>query len=202
MRNFNISHPAADALDWDEAMAVIRRLLSDGRYRDAMLLSTGCFLGLRISDILPLKWNDILQQDILVVQEKKTHKKRSLKINKAYHGIAQRCYTGLKIASADNFIFCSQQYGHKKPISRGYAHQLLKKIQSDCGITSARVFSSHSLRKTFGRRVWLNECERGRGEVALVLLSDVFGHSNVTITKRYLGIRQAEIHSIYDKLEG
>ena len=66
---------------------------------------------------------------------------------------------------------------------------------------SAKVFSSHTLRKTFGRRIWLQECDQGRGDQALLLLCDVFGHSSIAITKRYLGIRQEEILSVYNSLE-
>lgn len=200
MRTFNISHPAADAMDWEEAMGVIQKLLKDERYRDAMLMSTGCFLGLRISDILRLHWNDILQEDVINITEKKTKKKRALKINRKYREIASICHEGLFVEDDSEFVFKSWQFDGKRPICRGYAHEILKKIQKEYNITSAKVFSAHSLRKTFGRRIWLNECERGRGENALVLLCDVFGHSNVAITKRYLGIRQSEILSVYDIL--
>ena len=200
MRNFNISHPAADALDWDEAMSVIHRLLDDGRWRDAMLMGTGCFLGLRISDILRLRWKDILQDEIVIVQEKKTGKKRALKISRPYRQLSLRCHEEMCIEDDDEYIFKSWQFDGRRPICRGYSHEILKKIQKDYSVRSARVFSSHSLRKTFGRRVWLKENEKGRGDGALVLLCDVFGHSSVAITKRYLGIRQAEILSVYDSI--
>ena len=78
---------------------------------------------------------------------------------------------------------------------------MLKKVRVRYRVMSAQVFSSHSLRKTFGRRVWLQECDRGRGDQALLLLCDVFGHSSIAITKRYLGIRQEEILSVYDSLD-
>ena len=198
MRNFNISHPAADAMDWEEAMSVVHRLIDDGRYRDAMLIGSGCFLGLRISDILKLRWKDILSDDVVTIQEKKTRKKRFLKISRPYRQLSLLCHEEMCIENDNEFVFKSWQYDGCRPICRGYSHEILKKIQKDYGIRSAKVFSSHSLRKTFGRRVWLVECERGRGENALVLLCDVFGHSSVAITKRYLGIRQAEILSVYD----
>ncbi len=38
-------------------------------------------------------------------------------------------------------------------------------------------------------------------ENALVLLSDIFNHSNIAITRRYLGIRQDTIDNIYLTLE-
>lgn len=198
MRNYKISHPAADALDWEEAMNVIRALLEDCRYRDAMLIGTGCFLGLRISDILKLRWDDVLDSDIVTIKEKKTKKKRTLKISSAFKGLASKCHSEMEIEDDHELIFKSWYHEGRVPITRGYAHKILKKIQKEYHLTSAKVFSSHSLRKTFGRRVWLTESEHGRGETALLLLCDVFGHSSVDITKRYLGIRQAEILSVYD----
>lgn len=200
MRTTRISHPAADALDWEEAMSVIERLNNDFRFRDAMLMSIGCNLGLRISDILQLRWVDILQDDTLVIKEKKTGKKRSLRINAALRREAILAYDNLEISNNRNYIFVAWNNDGDRPFTRCRAHQILKDIQHRYGIRSAKVFSSHSLRKTFGRRVWLSESEKGRGETALVLLSEAFGHSSIAITKRYLGIRQQEILSLYDSI--
>ena len=59
-------------------------------------------------------------------------------------------------------------------------------------------FSCHSLRKTFGRQVYtMND---NNAELALVKLMELFNHSNVAITKRYLGLRQEEILQTYDSL--
>jgi len=200
MRTTRISHPAADALDWEEAMSVIERLNNDFRFRDAMLMSIGCNLGLRISDILQLRWVDILQDDTLVIKEKKTGKKRSLRINAALRREAILAYNNLEISNNTNYIFVAWNNDGDRPFTRCRAHQILKDIQHRYGIRSAKVFSSHSLRKTFGRRVWISESEKGRGETALVLLSEAFGHSSIAITKRYLGIRQQEILSLYDSI--
>jgi hypothetical protein len=38
-------------------------------------------------------------------------------------------------------------------------------------------------------------------EHALVLLMDIFNHSSLQITKRYLGIRQEEIYDVYDGIQ-
>ncbi len=37
--------------------------------------------------------------------------------------------------------------------------------------------------------------------MALVMLSELFNHSNIAITKRYLGIRKDEILRCYDLLD-
>ena len=58
-------------------------------------------------------------------------------------------------------------------------------------------FSSHSLRKSFGSEIW-NKSHYS--EKALILLSEIFDHSNMQITKRYLGINDEEIENAYDLL--
>ena len=44
------SSTTADYLQWSEAMNLIRKLAKDGNYRISLLISLGCFTGLRISD--------------------------------------------------------------------------------------------------------------------------------------------------------
>ena len=99
----------------------------------------------------------------------------------------------------DSYVFV--QARGDKPISRQTVDLMMKKVKVKYKVKSAKVFSSHTLRKTFGRRIWLQECDKGRGDQALLLLCDVFGHSSIAITKRYLGIRQEEILSVYNSLE-
>jgi site-specific recombinase XerD len=66
----------------------------------------------------------------------------------------------------------------------------LKKLIKDKGLR----ISSHSMRKTFGRRVYFQNNE---SEKALMYLMDLFNHSSMSITKKYLGIRQEELDNIY-----
>ena len=62
----------ADYLQWDEAMNLIRKLAKDGNYKMSLLIALGCFTGLRISDILALRWKQILHVSEFSVVEKKT----------------------------------------------------------------------------------------------------------------------------------
>lgn len=190
-------HKAADAMNWNEAMQLINHLYEDGRYRDSLLIAAGCNLGLRISDLLQLRWRDLLSDDFTIT-EQKTGKVRNLRVNSSLQKIAASCRKALGRPAEDTFIFVAE--GKNQPISRQAIDLILKQVRVKYRIKSAKVFSSHSLRKTFGRRIWLQECDKGRGEQALLLLCDVFGHSSIAITKRYLGIRQDEILSVYDSL--
>ncbi len=126
------SSTTADYLIWSDAMNLIRKLAKDENYKISLLIALGCFTGLRISDILSLRWKQIL---------KEVKKKYRLKI---------------------------------------------------------KNFSCHSLRKTFGRQVY--NMNSDNAELALVKLMELFNHSSVAITKRYLGLRQEEILQTYDCL--
>ena len=192
-------HGAADALDWKEAMSLIESLREDGRWRDSLLVGSGCFLGLRISDLLELRWTDLLGKDRLELTEKKTGKLRRVKINPVYRDLIRECREQCFVESDGEYVFRNPDDGGRH-ISRQRADQILKECKERYHLTSAATFSTHSLRKTFGRRVWLRQCEKGKGDQALLLLCDVFGHSSISITKRYLGIRQDEILSVYDNL--
>ena len=57
--------------------------------------------------------------------------------------------------------------------------------------------STHMFRKTLGNRVLkLNNYSNQ----SIVLLMELFGHSSMGITKRYLGIREKEVMGVYDSL--
>ncbi len=51
------------------------------------------------------------------------------------------------------------------------------------------------MRKSFGRKVY-ESC--GESEKALNYLSELFNHTSLSVTRRYLGIRQEELNNIYD----
>ena len=59
------SSTTADYLQWSEAMNLIRKLARDSNYKMSLLIALGCFTGLRISDILALRWNQILDACLL-----------------------------------------------------------------------------------------------------------------------------------------
>ena len=197
MTTIRRGHKAAEAMDWNEAQQLITRMFQDGLYRDALLVASGCNLGLRISDLLRLRWCDLLS-DTFTMTEQKTGKVRELGVNAHLQRIASSCRKAMGRPREDAFVFVAE--GKDVPMSRQAVDLMLKRVRVKYHVKSAKVFSSHTLRKTFGRRVWEKECENGRGDQALVLLCDVFGHTSIAITKRYLGIRQDEIRSVYNSL--
>ena len=75
---------------------------------------------------------------------------------------------------------------------------MLKEIKAIYKL-NIKNFSSHSMRKTFGRQIFNMSGENS--EMALVKLMQIFNHSNMGITKRYLGLKDEEIKEAYDLLK-
>ena len=130
------------------------------------------------------------------LQEKKTKKHREVRINKDFQKFAKQCYNALAIKDKSEKCFISRK---NTVYSTQRINVLLKEIKIKYGLKSVKHISSHSLRKTFGRHIY--EKAEGNGEMALIRLSELFNHSNIMVTKRYLGLRREEIMSCYDLLD-
>lgn len=187
----------ADYIPWDTAMNLVRKLYKDGEYRLSLLVGCGCFFGLRISDILSLTWRQILNNDSFIVIEKKTGKRREIKINTGFQAHIQDCHKALSVKDDTQFCFINR-YG--SVLSLQWINHSFKIIKVKYQLKIGN-FSTHSLRKTWARKIWENENALGRGEQSLVVLSEIMNHSSVAITRRYLGIRQQEIGQIYESLQ-
>ena len=188
------SNTTADYLEWNQAMNLIRSLFRDKEYKMSLLLSVGCFWGLRISDILALRWNQILNVDEFTIVERKTGKNRTIRINSQLKKHIVECYQKIEPLGINAPILVSQK-GTIYTIQR--INVILKEIKIRYKL-SIKNFSCHSLRKTFGRQVYNQNSDNA--ELALVKLMELFNHSSVSITKRYLGLRQDELLMTYDSL--
>ena len=182
-------------IEWNDFISLITRLEKDKEYKFCLLVSIGVFTGLRISDLLTLKYIDILEDDVFLITEKKTNKERSIKVNSTLKELVQRVYNKLDISNLNELIFLNK-YGTKS-IDKSYVNVKLKELFMKYRIKVKGNISTHTFRKTLGRRVVdVNDYS----SESLVLLMELFGHSNMGITKRYLGITKDEIHNVYDCL--
>ena len=188
------SYTTSDYLQWDSATSLVRKLYRDKNYRISLLIGCGIFFGLRISDLLQLTWEMLLDKDAkFVITEKKTGKRREVRINKEFQKHIKDCYTTLNIQNLNEQCFLS---GKNKVYSIQWINIVFKELKSKYNLKIDH-FSTHSLRKTFGRKVFESS---ENAELALVKLMELFNHSSVSITKRYLGLRQEELLNTYDCL--
>lgn len=112
------------AIDWDDFRSLIGKLERDGEYKFCLLISTGVFTGLRISDLLNLKFNQF-HDEVLEINEKKTGKHRRIKINPDLKSTITRIKEKMKVKE-DSFMFLNR-YG-TKPIDQSYVNVKLKEI--------------------------------------------------------------------------
>jgi len=181
-------------MPWNDAICLINRLYKDGQYRMSLLIGCGIFFGLRISDLRTLRWSMLLKEGMFQLQEKKTNKYRKIKINSDFQKHIRDCYQALGISNPEEHCFLSSK---KVVYSTQRINVLLKEIKHKYNL-KIENFSTHTMRKTFGRKVV--EMANQNAEVALIKLMELFNHSSVAITKRYLGLRQEELLETYDLL--
>lgn len=192
--SLKFQNTTADYLEWDSNILLISKLFQDQNYKFSLLIALGSFFGVRISDLLNLKWCDILKDDMLTIIEKKTKKQRTIKINNQLKKHILACYKEIKPQSINDFIFTSQK-GSVYSVQR--INVIFKEIRVKYNL-KIKNFSTHSMRKTFGRQVYNNA--GSNAELALVKLSELFNHSDVRTTRKYLGLRTEELMETYDLL--
>jgi integrase len=184
------------SMDWDDFKSLIGKLERDGEYKFCLLFTIGVFTGLRIGDLLKLRFNQFENSEILIIQEQKTKKTRRIKINADLKEIVERLKDRMVIVDTNQYIFLNR-YG-TKPIDKSYVNVKLKELLKQYNIVLEGNASSHLFRKTLGNRVLrLNNYSNE----SVILLMELFGHSSPSITKKYLGIREREIHDVYDSLK-
>lgn len=195
MKQINHRYQTSDYMEWDVMLSLIRKLYRDKNYRMSLLIGCGSFFGLRISDLLSLTWSMLLDGDKFTINEKKTNKRRTVKINSDFQQHIKQCHDALHITNGEEKCFLSQK---KVVYSTQRINILFKAIKKKYNL-KIEHFSTHSMRKTFGRKVYESSGENAN--MALIKLSELFNHSNVSITKIYLGIREKELLQTYDLLD-
>jgi integrase len=186
----------SDYLEWGKIQSLILKLERDGNRKFALLISIGIYSGLRISDILTLRWVDVIDKEFIEVIEKKTKKFRKIKVNPQLTEIINKSIAAGNLTNNEDLIF-TNRFG-TSAISVQWVNRALKEIAIKYSLgKDLDRFTSHSLRKSFGRRVFENN---DNSERSLILLSEMFNHSNIKTTKVYLGIRDKEIYDVYDNL--
>lgn len=184
------------SMDWDDFKSLIAKLERDKEYKFCLLISIGVFTGLRIGDLLQLKYSQFIGTEILEIQEKKTKKLRRIKINEDLRAMVERIKLNMTIENQQQYIFINK-YG-TKPIDKSYVNVKLKEIVKKYNVPMDSNISSHLFRKTLGNRILrLNNYS----SESVILLQEVFSHSSPALTKRYLGLREKQILDVYDSLK-
>jgi integrase len=155
-----------------EDIELMKKYLSP---RDCFMFTLGINVGVRISDILPLKVKDVAHRSHLLITEKKTKKKKRFLINDSLQSvIAAYC----KGKEPEDLLFPSRK--GDQPISRVQAYRVLNSAAEEIGLEE---IGTHTLRKTFGYHFY-----KRTGDIAM--LQELFNHASQKITLRYIGMSQ------------
>jgi len=160
---------------------------SDPKY--ALIFKFGVNTGLRISDIIPIKVNDIFNdkwkfKEYLILNEKKTGKEKKIKLNDTLRNCLSNHVKNHQF-DLEDYLFPSQKGGY---LGRIQIYRVLKEAATIMGIEN---FGTHSLRKTWG--YWTYKISKYN----IGLIMDTFNHSSPSITLRYIGINQDQKDELY-----
>lgn len=184
----NLVQPIRDK----EMLEKMKDELKKNGTRDYLFFYTGINTGLRISDIIQLKYNDIRNNDgsmktHISIIEKKTKKPKKFPIVNGLYIELEKYTRDMQLGE---YLFKSQK-GTNKPISTTQAYRILTEAANNIGLTE---IGTHSMRKTFGFHHYQQYHD-------VALLQQIFNHSSPSITLKYIGINQDIIDMSYSNFQ-
>lgn len=196
-------------IPWEDVRKVLN--LTDN-YKDFLFFGIGFLTGMRASEILNLKWGDIIDEDGQVqphytyVEPKKKRKDgtavsmpRTIYIGKALAGIVAQAYQENKGVYRGYYIFRSGRglgRNENKPMSYKSMRNRVIKVWNSYDPDMA-IKGTHVLRKTAATRTF---DLFGRSEDALLRVMKLLNHSSRAMTIRYLGLGEKTQAESYEAL--
>lgn len=198
-------------LQWNEAQSLLNNLIAEKRYNTALMCSTGFFWGLRIGDILSLTWGQIIQQELTIIEQKTSNRKKKVHTTPKKRTLthSEKSYAFVKIAldalpvkpDKEDFVFIPSRNlkgRERQQISVTAANKRIRESLEKYAIKTKNP-SSHTLRKTFARKIYDDSNDKGK---ALVELMDILNHSSLTNTKKYIGLTAQRKKETYESIGG
>ena len=204
------SKAAEPIKDKEDIRRISEYLVEQGRYRDNMLFIVGINVGLRVSDLIELRFSDFIDADGKYKTEfdvfehktrksRKNPKNRRIGINEAVvwaidEYLNNEARKGNKIKLNEYLFPATRSDTETGHINRKTVDMMIKGVIKDLGIQVKA--STHTLRKTFGYQM-MEAAPVGKKEATLLLLQEIYGHSDSRTTRRYIGITQDDITDAY-----
>ena len=185
----------SEPLESADYYALIEHLEQDGKYRWALFCIIACTMGLRVSDVKRIHWQDILAGDLHFIDEKKTGKNRRIKINDSVRRKYLEYYDRMGRPPPEQLIFLSKRTGRAYTTQNINTH--LRNFKKKYLLPVER-FSSHSLRKTLGKKIYE---DNGCTEYGLMLVNRTFNHRDLQTSERYIGVSTHALENVYDSFQ-
>ena len=167
-------------IDFDKAYNTALRMKGTKNENFGFYIVVAICTGLRIGDILKLKRKNF-EDGVYQLREQKTGKPKFLPFNE-------------KVLQYFNELRNKSEIVFRSNKNTTYSNQQINTKIKQTFQAKNKNYSSHSLRKSFGRRVYEMH---NRSEDALVSLSLIYNHSDLRVTRTYLDITQEKLDSIY-----
>ena len=178
--------------DKQQVNKLIQYYYNKGQMRNYLLITLCIHTALRISDVLRLSTDDVydfqnhrIRRTITII-EKKTKKSKTIALNKNIINALSVCFPSARPNTA-----LIRNPKTNKALSRVQAYRIIRTAAEELDL-SQRV-SCHSLRKTMGYHAW-------KGGVSPAVIMDIYNHSSLFITRRYLGVTQDDKNAVYTGL--
>jgi integrase len=169
--------------------------------RNLAIFVMGINIGLRVSDLCKLRWNEVFDTNwnflegkiITPKKQENSNKKVLLAYNQAFRQslLEFKEYYG-EVRNINGYIFKSREGGH---ISPDAISVFIKNASKAIGIKYN--VNTHSMRKTFARVRYDHAEDK---EQMLIKLGEIFQHSKLSTTRVYLCISQEEIIETYNEI--
>ncbi|MCE5296256.1 MAG: site-specific integrase, partial [Euryarchaeota archaeon] len=143
------------------------------------------FTGMRREEVRELRNSDLENNLVRILGKRK--KERKVPLTPEFWE-AMKPYLDWKTeqrSSSDHFVLHKDANRPKLP-ARPYALSSISQAVTIHGLELGLDISPHTLRRTFGRRLWKNGCP-------IEMVKELLGHSSVQTTILYLGINQYDI---------
>ncbi|MGH2964773.1 MAG: tyrosine-type recombinase/integrase [Solirubrobacterales bacterium] len=185
----NLERPKVRNAAWidvyspEEVWALVRKASSD---QDAAIFSVAAFAGLRMGEVLALRWRDIdFQRQLIRVRanyvggQEGTPKSGRVRAIPMADPVAQslaRLSQRPEFTDDDDLVMCGVVGGHLSP------HKLRKRYRNAQAAAGLRSLRFHDLRDTFGTLA-INRA-------SALQVKTWMGHSDLKTTERYLHYRE------------
>lgn len=183
--------PAEPIRSYEDFAAVQQYFLEQGKIRDWAMWTIGVSLGLRISDLLSLKINYLLNDDKtfrkrMYITEQKTLKINNCLITQSVVDAATKLFDSMDWNfELDDYLFKSNKTKSKMFEEYGW------KILSDAGkaLSLPIIIGSHTMRKSFAN---IAACvDKSSIDMnAITKIQGLLNHSDQRVTMKYLGTYQ------------
>ena len=163
----NIVEPIRDR----EHIAKVENYLAKKSLRNQLIFVFGVNTGLRISDILALNVEDVLNKTCITIREKKTGKYKKFPLNEKLQNLIKSYIKDKEVGEA---LFIGKK---GKRLDRSQVYRFLNEACKDTGMDIA--IGTHTMRKSFGYHHYKQFND-------VVLLQKILNHSSQAITLRYI----------------